>query len=270
MNCAQVAADGIAEKYLLGELDEAQCQAYEQHYFECASCYEELRTYSLLQATLETNGPGPAVREEQPRKLPAWRWVWLPATAIVLLAVSTTVWWRGPQPSPSPSATTAVQAPRPQPAAPPLPAISLAYLAHFEPPPYKPMTLRGATDEADKRFRGAMKQYAAGDFGSALRGLRAASELKPQAPRIIFFLGICHLLLGQTDAAIVELRRTIAIGDSAFQEEAHFYLAKAYLRNQDLPAAREELRKALLLEGDLQGQIQDLLGQLERTSQAPH
>jgi TolA-binding protein len=56
---------------------------------------------------------------------------------------------------------------------------------------------------------------------------------------IKFFLGICFLLSGQTDEGIAELKKTIAIGDSAYLGEAHFYLAKGLLRQGDIKGAAE-------------------------------
>ena len=42
MQCKQVLEDEIAEGYLRGALSAADQEAFEQHYFGCASCFGEL------------------------------------------------------------------------------------------------------------------------------------------------------------------------------------------------------------------------------------
>ena len=59
---------------------------------------------------------------------------------------------------------------------------------------------------------------------TAAAGLEEAAKLDPRSPEIGFFLGACHLLTDHNDAAISELRRTIALGETPFLEEARFYL----------------------------------------------
>jgi len=156
---------------------------------------------------------------------------------------------------------------RPKPAPPTAP--SVAELVRVTPPRYVPVTLRGPTDEAAKRFREAMQHYAKGKYGAAILGLRAAAELDPRAPNVQFFLGICYLLTGQIDTAIAELKKTVALGDSPYLEEAHFYLAKAFLRQGNVVAARNELKKTIELRGELESEAQKLLGQLQMLSKTP-
>ena len=57
MDCARVIADDITEKYLLGELSEADTEAFEQHYFDCARCFEELRACRTMRTVLRQGGP---------------------------------------------------------------------------------------------------------------------------------------------------------------------------------------------------------------------
>ena len=131
------------------------------------------------------------------------------------------------------------------------------------PPPYKPVTVRGAIDEASELFRAAMQHYVEGDYVTAIEGLQAAARLKPGAPDISFFLGICYLLMEQPDLASEHLAKTVAFGNSPYLEEAHFYLAKAYLRKGDIGGAEKELIRAVQLRGELESNAQELLGQLE-------
>ncbi|MDQ5858084.1 MAG: hypothetical protein M3542_07405, partial [Acidobacteriota bacterium] len=140
---------------------------------------------------------------------------------------------------------------------------ALATLAVVHAPQYTPVVLRGAVDEAARRFREAMQLYVSRDYAGARPGLRAASELDRGRPDIAFFLGICALLTDEPADAIAELRRTIALGESPYLEEAHFYLAKAHVQRGELAAASGELAATVRLRGEREQEARELLQKLE-------
>ena len=119
--------------------------------------------------------------------------------------------------------------------------------------------MRGVPDEATARFQRGMEQYRKADYGRAADDLREAVELDPDAAHAHFFLGMSDLLLGQDNAAIDQLRATIALGDSPYLEEAHFYLAKAFLRQKDLGAAEMQLKTLIELRGSRTAEARQLL-----------
>lgn len=261
MNCDQIMTGEIAEKYLLGALSEADQEAFEQHYFVCPRCFEELQTYRALQ--LELKRAVPAIRAEPAATRIGWKWAWVAAAAAVVLAVGVGVWFRQPATVPPSPPGHVVQAPKVQtPTEPPLP--TLQELAQVQPPPYVPASLRGPEDEARRQFRQAMRHYMKGEFQAAIHGLRSAYELNPQLPDVTFFLGVCYLLTEQKDSAIDLLRQTIGLGESPYLEEAHFYLSKAYLRKGDVPAATKELKATIQLQGSMQSEARNLLHALEK------
>jgi lipoprotein NlpI len=97
--------------------------------------------------------------------------------------------------------------------------------------------------------------------------LRAARKLDPNAAHISFFLGVSHLMLGHDDTAFDALRATIELGDSPYLEEAHFYLAKAYLRRRDVGAAEAHLNQVIQLRGSESEEARRLLAGIERLKQ---
>jgi Flp pilus assembly protein TadD len=147
---------------------------------------------------------------------------------------------------------------------------SLAELARFDPPTYTPTVLRGAQDEATRKFRAAMKQYQQGDYARAVTGLREAAKLNPKDAGALFFLGVSCLLSGQTDEGIAVLQQSVALGDTPYLEEAHYYLAKAFLRKSDLAAAGAELQKGAQLKGDLESKVQELLQAIQALQRRSH
>ena len=243
MDCAKVQAEGIAERYLLGELAEAEQETFEEHLVACTTCCEELAGLCALKAELERSRKQ-IVAEAGARPSP-WRRPWLLAAAAAVLAVAAGfgVWMRF---QPASSRTP-----------------ELAELAAFEPPTYAPVRLRGSEDDAARRFREAMELYSRGDWRGALPGLRAAAALDPEAPHIAFYLGACALLAGETHEAINQLQRTVDLGDTPFLEESLYYLAKAQVRAGNIIAARDALGKLIVLNGDRSEEAQRLLDRLD-------
>jgi tetratricopeptide (TPR) repeat protein len=123
--------------------------------------------------------------------------------------------------------------------------------------------LRGATDEAAASFQEGMKSYVAGDYDATIPSLRRAARLDTERSDIAFFLAASELLAGNTAAAIGEFARTIAMGDTPFLEDAHFFLAKAHLAQGDADRARAELTAVRSLQGERASEADDLLVQLE-------
>jgi len=146
------------------------------------------------------------------------------------------------------------------------PVVALSVLARVEPPIYIPLVLRGPRDEAVEKFDAAMRRYAEGDFAGALPGLASAAGLNPQAANAVFFLAVCQLLTDRPEDAVEGFQRTIALGESPYLEEAHFYLAKTRLRQGDVAAARQELERTIRRRGRLETDARALLAQFGQIS----
>jgi tetratricopeptide (TPR) repeat protein len=248
---------------LRGELSAPEQESFERHYFECPRCFDELETYRALREGLEEVAEGS--QSVSGPKAYRFDWRWAAAAAGVVMAIAlgsrlpmtTTAPAGVSRSSPSPVAGAASE-----PAVPTRPVAevpSLMALAAVQPPSYTPPTLRSVPDDSERRFREAMRLYAKGDFAAAKAGLEQAARGNPEASDIAFFLGVCSLLTDDTAAAVEQLRRTVALGDSPYLEEAHFYLAKAHLRRGELRAAEIELVRMIELRGDHEQQAQDLL-----------
>lgn len=267
MNCEDVVQGETVERYLNGQLGDEERDSFEEHYFECRRCFDLLRTYQDIQAELARTRE--SALPEAPGWSSVWRWTWIPAAAGVLLAVSLVLLTR-PLPEISSPPTPEVGPSEPEPTAPSsVPPSSpskpsLELLARVEPPPYEAMRLRGAPDEATARFQEAMVHYQRGDYRAAISGLRAAADLDPEAAaHVLFFLGVSELLEGESERAIGDLGRTIALGDSAYLEEAHFFLAKAHLHEESIEDAYRELETTAQLGGEREAEARALLLQLE-------
>lgn len=293
MQCKQVLEDEIAEGYLRGALSAADQEAFEQHYFGCASCFGELENLSLLGEAVA--GGAADVRARSGTGGRRARWAWAAAAAATAFVAMGLYWFvRSNRPpegvregehrvadqrpvfpvqsareTNSPPVPKAASSAHSHPSAPPVAtgsatrAAALAALAVVQAPQYSPAILRGALDEPERRFREAMRLYVNRDYAGAKPQLRAAAALDRERPDIAFFLGICALLTEEPVSAMVELRRTIALGESPYLEEAHFYLGKAHLRRGELAAAASQLDATIRLRGEREKEARGLLQKLE-------
>lgn len=247
--CEHVLQDDVAVAYLRGELPEAERDAFEEHYFECADCFERLQTVRQLQGMLrESRGaaPRPALTRRAPRRHPAvGSLAW--AAGAALVAVGAAVVLRNATP------------PETVPGSPPAVA-SLDVLARVEPPPYAPLPVRG-NEPAETAFARAMEKYVRGDYAGAAEGLRAAAKEDPGSAEVLFYLGVTELLAGRPQVAIGVLRLAAA-GDPAFAEPAMYYIAKAHLARGNVEAARNALKVVVKGDGDHKERAQQLLREL--------
>jgi len=76
------------ERYLLGEMNEAETESFELHYFECAACAVEVETGTIFKENVQAAF---AYAPEPPPAVPWWRqWSFAaPAFAALVLAVVT-------------------------------------------------------------------------------------------------------------------------------------------------------------------------------------
>lgn len=267
MDCARVAQEEILEGYLLGRLSEEEREAFEEHYFGCEHCFDELRTVRAARDELARLGVD---ADSGTHAFFDWKAVAGFATAAILI-IGLALSLREPSsppretsiaPTSTPPQTTRTET---QPPAANTPAAStVEQLARVEAAPYQPVPLRGPLDEATQHFRRGMEAYHNADYAKAIDELRAARELDPNAAHISFFLGVSDLMVGRDDAAITALRATIALGDSPYLEEAHFYLAKGFLRRKDLDAAATQLKQVIRLRGSESEEARRLLAEIER------
>jgi hypothetical protein len=99
--------------------------------------------------------------------------------------------------------------------------------------------VRGATENELQLFTSKYKKQ---DYEGALIGLKTILNDEPDHPVFNFYVGMCHLELLQTESAIKAFLITIEDGQSAFVEQAIWYLALGYLKNEELAKAKNQLQ----------------------------
>ena len=268
MKCDRAVRESTAERYVLRQLNAADTERFEEHFFECDCCFQEVNTFRALREGLREPSPVPVPVSKVAWWRPVHSWRWAAVVAMVLgVAGALQLWlpWRGSPLPASPDKEARATVVPAQTAA--TDRLKLAELAEVDRlPPFALPLLRGAERNADREFREAMELYKSSRFEAAIPGLIAVSNADRNHAGSRFFLGICFLKLNQPQRAAEILREAVTLGDSSYREEASFYLAKAYLRLNRLDSAREELGKVIGMRGDLEASAHKLLGELGKTA----
>jgi hypothetical protein len=216
LNCDAVADLALVERYLAHRLSAAEREEFEAHFLTCEPCQQALALGAGIRAAW------PRVR---PR--PARRWVLLGSGLGVAAAGL---------------AALLLLTPRRVPA-------ELERLgALVQAPIYLGIPVRaGPSGPADSLFASAMTDYVAERYTEAAAGLRTALSAGVDSAPAEFFLGASLLMTAHPAEAATSFGKVIAAGETPYLAEAHFYRAKALLRQGQTAAARADLRDAARL-----------------------
>ena len=263
MDCPLRSGHDLAEAYVTGTLPEAELDAYEQHFYDCSACLAQVKSLQALADRLRQLPAGPAPYPTTSPGRSAAPWLALACAAGLIAAFGW--WWQGGAPR-APDARPLVAAAAP--ATPRVEAASrhdvLTQLARVVPPHYVLSAARAGEAPPAGSFDAAMAHYVAGRHREAAAVLHALSATTPADPGIAFFSGISELVAGRPAAARESLTRSIAADVPPYADEAHFYLAKAYLAEDAVDQARRELHYAVEHEAGPDGEAQRLLEALDR------
>lgn len=281
MNCEQARKQDLVEKYVAGQLPDEQMAAFERHYFGCAECLEAVQVGQAIQLS----GFQSKVISMPVRTQARPRWVYALSAAAAALIVAALVGWRVfvAQPQQTQIVSQVISS-DPRPAAPIEPAVvsrqadperqllaSNRDLGEVNPLPYRPSVLRGGNEDSAERFRQSMESYVKHDYRQTVAGLSSIPVAVPGNGKpeehvsdagVQLYLGISQLMLNQNVDAIRSLGRAAAYGDTPYLENAHFFWAKALIRQKQYGEAAERLKRAVQLKGDRQADAQHLLEQL--------
>jgi tetratricopeptide (TPR) repeat protein len=252
VTCQNVESGNVAERYVRCLLEEPERTAFEEHFFVCQKCLEEVRVWRALQQT-----EAPVTGPRRAANLYVWAAAAAAVAAILFMGGSGMArvgshFGLPPLVARNPAPGTGID--------------SVKSLGAVEAPHYQAPVLRGTVDSSEQRFHEAMERYSRHDYRAAADGLQASLSTNPGSAAARFYLGICDLLLGRADEAIIEFRRTEAAGPSLYLEEARFFRAKALLSKRDLGGASQALESVVLLSGDRQAEARRLLTQLQALS----
>lgn len=214
MTCKEFAS--LTDSYLYGSLSKEQQEAFELHYFECDGCFARLKAAERLhskEVPIVAAVKTPAFEWSE-----LWKWKPLLAAAAALLVVVLL-------------STFVIQHSR---------HMKLIYdISTFSPPVYMKSEIRGpGTPEP---FAQAMQYYNQGDYTRALEILKHIPAPSRNF-QVIFFKGVCFLLVDELKNAVTELDIIIENMNASYYDEAIYHKAIALLRMNKKDKALEQLR----------------------------
>ena len=138
----------------------------------------------------------------------------------------------------------------------------------FESMPYKEYHTRGGvtTFPTSPLFSMGMQAYNEGDYKSAAAILLEATEESPDDWPGWFFLGVSYYLDGQAQPAIDALLRADSLNKYAMEIEVKWYLAQAYLLNNDPDKAMPYLQWLAEKPGDYSSKAKDLINRIREVN----
>jgi tetratricopeptide (TPR) repeat protein len=256
MECTTIEEAGLAVDYAAGRLDPAVAEEFEHHYMSCARCARLAALAQALGAELRS------ARVQAPRPRRRFLWAGLLSLAAALAVGVVLVFQSRDVPrAPARSAPLEPQAPRRSDA--PGTEAAWARAMAFEMPRYSAPLMRSDPGARSAELRRAMEPYRRGDWAAAQRGLQPLAAREDTRAAALFFLGAIHLPLGQPAEALARFDAVIALGNTAYLEEAQWYSAKALLAQGDIERARERLQIVVKQDGDLVDQARRLLKESE-------
>ena len=101
------------------------------------------------------------------------------------------------------------------------------------------LTVRGSNEMAG--FQQAQTAYQKGDYATAFTKFQALAQQDPGAAQFSFYAGVSALLNEEATLAIPLFKTLLAQPDHLFVEQARWYLALAYLQEDDTASAKTYL-----------------------------
>lgn len=299
LDCARIRELGIADEYRAGRLSRDEAEAYEEHYFGCADCFEDLQFGDHLAAYLRDEGKDAVPPEPvEPFEETIERAPRMPRRPESLLPSPPRRRFEPPLPSPRhhgpeshllppPHRGPELQLPSPprrwwQRSAPgPAWAWGLALVVStvlvvaivasraeheerlrglIDPLPHPYLTVDLRGGPGGAGFEAAMRLYGGGKYDEAAAGLEEVLAIEPDDPEVAFYLGVSRLLNRQPVPARDALRRA-SQGDPG-STLYRWYLAQALAACGDLHGALTELDRLIRERSPQTDQAQGLREQI--------
>jgi tetratricopeptide (TPR) repeat protein len=214
MTCEEFA--NLIDSYLRGNLSAEKQEAFELHYFECDGCFSQLK----IAERLHSKEVPIVVLVKKPAFEWSELWKWKPllgAAAALLVVVMSSIF--------------VIQHSK---------HMKLLYdISTFSPPVYLKSETRGP--ETSETLLEAMQYYNQGDYTWALEILKQIPD-PSRNPQVIFFKGVCFLLVDELKNAVKELNIIIENMNPSYYDEAIYYKAIALLRMNKKNKALEQLK----------------------------
>jgi len=139
------------------------------------------------------------------------------------------------------------------------------FAEYYQPYPNIASSVRGELTEG--KLQDALQQYDAGNFKAALKLLQEILVTEPDNAAANFYAGVSCLKIEESARAVINLQKVIALNDPKFSEPAEWYLALAFLQQNDLTKTRAPLETIIATDHLYKEQAVKLLERLRSSDQ---
>lgn len=238
LSCDNVVAEFVIERYVADKLSESETVAFEEHLLLCDRCQGEITLAVAVREALPSAGGTEGARA-------AKIWPWKPMGIGISLAAAAAI-------------AAILMLPIGRESSP------IAELGQvIQPPIYLGVPVRQVPARPDSVFNAAMASYGEGDYAAAVRQLETAIAAGVDGPPAQFFLGASLLMLDNPGEAVAAFEAVTSSWDPTYTPEAHYYMAKALLRQGKTDAALAELRAVSDTVGEISAQARSLADSVE-------
>jgi tetratricopeptide (TPR) repeat protein len=192
--CDAIRERDLVGRYIAGKLSESEASEFESHYLTCERCQQEVRLGAAIAAApVVTEHPSFLKRAAFPFAIAAG------LGALTFIALSRETGLRG------------------------LGNVTQA-------PPYQGMQIRGAGTGVNRTFNAAMNAYGERRYRDVIGGLDSVLRAGADSAPAEFFRASALMMLSRNDEAAEGFRRTVALGETNYLPESHYYRAKVLIR----------------------------------------
>ncbi|MGI9543013.1 MAG: tetratricopeptide repeat protein [Cyclobacteriaceae bacterium] len=121
------------------------------------------------------------------------------------------------------------------------------YAANFS-VPAENISVRNDSEVNDD-LQKALKAYNEANYSEALSYFDKVGSSEPQSEAVIFYSGICYMMLDQPDEAIINLERVLENESSSYATTAQWYLGLSLLQKEDATGAKKIFEELVLKNG---------------------
>jgi len=139
------------------------------------------------------------------------------------------------------------------------------FAEYYQPYPNIASSVRGELTEG--KLQDALQQYDARDYKATLNLLQEIHVTEPNNVAANFYAGVSYLKVEESERAATSLQKVIELGDSKFSEPAEWYLALAFLQQNDLEKTRAALEAIIATDHLYKEQAVKLLERLSSSKQ---
>lgn len=275
--CTDYSIGVLITQYELGQLNEKDCDRFEEHLLNCDYCSKEIEKMELFTDSVCDNkeeileklhAQGISYEAERQKLLARRRHVQVKTPLMDQIFQYLQAFWQPKIYVPALVTTSLIILLFILPRTSQHPDNPYLTYLSFEKAPYQ--RLRTAVEtEAQRFFTQGMEAYLKDDYIGAISHLARATELNPREGNWWLYLGVCYYLERQADPGIESLSIADSLTVNTMRNRAKWYLGQAYLLSGDARMAIPLLEELIGKEEEYSSEAFELFNKIKVLTEDP-